>query len=317
MIPRPDMEHLPWPVRQELSRITAMLFEAFAETTRGRLSEHYRAGRILTLILHGTHATPNRAHAVPGEAFQLLAIVNHPRLARNERDWRLVQDRLRRAWEFGEIGHPVRLTVESLERVNDALVEGVPHFISIANAGIALYQMEGLRLAKPLHLPASERRTQGLAEYARWHQRADDFLIGAAFYRDSGNAPMAALLLHQTCEHLYQCLLWSLTLHGPRTHALDELREAAETIAPRLRSAWPRESRFERRAFGCIRRAYIEVRYGHRYRISSEELAWAMERVAMLQRLVQDVCVERLEIEARPTCFAPPLAQGGGHVLAQ
>jgi HEPN domain-containing protein len=317
MMPRPDMEHLPWPVRQELCRITAMLFEAFAETTRGRLSERYRAGRILTLILHGTHATPDRAHAAPGEAFHLLAIVNHPRLARSERDWRLVHDRLRRAWEFGEIGHPVRLTIESLERVNDALVEGVPHFICIANAGIALYQMEGLRLAESRHLPASARRMRGLAEYARWHQRASDFLIGATFYRDRDNASMAALLLHQACEHLYQCLLWSLTLHGPRTHALDELREAAETIAPRLRSAWPRESRFERRAFGCIRRAYVEVRYGHRYRISSEELAWAMERVAMLQRLVQDVCVERLEIEARPTCFAPPLAQGGGHVLAQ
>jgi len=259
----------------------------------------------------------DRAHAAPGAAFHLLAIVNHPRLARSERDWRLVRDRLRRAWEFGGIGHPVRLSVESLERVNDALVEGVPHFISIANAGIALYQMEGLRLAKPCNLPASERRMRGLAEYACWYERASDFLIGAAFCRDRGNPPMAALLLHQACEHLYQCLLRSLTLHGPRTHALDELRQAAEAVAPCLRSVWPRTSRFERRAFGCIRRAYVEVRYGHGYRISSEELAWAMERVAMLQRLVRDVCVKRLEIESRPTCFAPPLAQGGGHVLAQ
>ena len=293
MMPRPGMEHLPWPVRQELCRVTAMLFEAFAEATKGRLSERYRTGRILTLILHGAHATPDRAHAAPGEAFHLLAIVNHPRLARSERDWRLVRDRLRRAWEFGEIGHPVRLTVESLERVNGALIEGVPHFLSIVEAGFALYAMEGLRLARPRVLPESERQVRGLAEYARWYERADDFLIGSAFYRDRGNTSMAALLLHQACEHLYQCMLWSLTLHGPRTHALDELREAAEAIAPCLRSAWPRETPFERRAFGCIRRAYVEVRYGHGYRISGEELAWAMERVVALRGLVRDVCGER------------------------
>jgi uncharacterized protein len=317
MMPRPDMEHLPWPVRQELCRITAMLFEAFAEATKGKLSERYRTGRILTLILHGAHAMPDRKDAAPGEAFHLLAIVNHPRLARSEHDWRLVRDRLRRAWEFGEIGHPVRLTVESIERVNDALVEGVPHFVSIVETGIALYAMEGLRLAKPRHLPASERRMRGLAEYARWHQRASDFLLGAAFYRDRGNAPMAALLLHQACEHLYQSLLWSLTLHGPRTHALDELREAAEAVAPCLRSAWPRESRFERRAFGCIRRAYVEVRYGHDYRIRGEELAWTMERVAMLQGLVRDVCGERLEIEPRIECLTSPSVMGDVHAVAR
>jgi HEPN domain-containing protein len=98
--------------------------------------------------------------------------------------------------------------------------------------------------------------------------------------------PMAALLLHQACEHLYQCVLWSLTLHGPRTHALDELREAAEAIAPELGSAWPRDTSFERRAFGCIRRAYVEVRYGASYRISDEELAWAMDCAASLHRQV-------------------------------
>ena len=41
----------------------------------------------------------------------------------------------------------------------------------------------------------SERHARGQAEFARWHKRASDFLMGAAFYRSGGNAPMAALLL--------------------------------------------------------------------------------------------------------------------------
>lgn len=295
MMLRTDMEHLSWSMRQELCRITTMVFEAFAEATKGKLSDQHRQGRITKLILHGLHAQADWQDLPPGEAIHLLAIVNHPRLARRQQHWHLVRDRLRRAWEFGEIAQPVRLTVHSLAQVNHALAEGMPHFVTIATEGIALYEFDRTPLKMPRHLPVSERRARGLAEYTRWHGRAADFLLGAAFFQDQGSAPMAALLLHQACEHLYQCVIWSLTLHGPRTHALDELREMAEILDQRLCSAWPRDTPFERRAFGCIRRAYVEVRYGRNYRISGDALTWAMERTVLLQRLVQDVCCDRLD----------------------
>lgn len=292
MMLRTDADHLPALILEELLHVTTILFEAFAETVKGRLSQQYRAGRILTLILHGPHAEKDWEQVAPGEAFRLLVVVNYPRLARSERDWRMVRDRLRRAWEVGEITRPVRLTVESLERINDALVEGNPHFVTIAEQGIALYQTEGLRLQKPRLLPIRDRAIRGVAEYLRWHRGGCDFLAGAAFYRDRGNAPMAALLLHQACEHFYQGVLWSIALHGPRTHALDELREAAEALDARLCSAWPRDSRFERRAFGCIRRAYVEARYGRSYRISPEELAWAFARVEILRQRAAWACTD-------------------------
>ncbi|MEG8223359.1 HEPN domain-containing protein [Sphingomonas sp. HH69] len=295
MMLRTDMEHLPWPMREELRRVVGMLFDAFAEATKGKLSDQYRQGRIIKLLLHGPHTQEDWHDVPPGGAIHLLAIVNHPRLARQQQCWQLVRDRLRRAWEFGEIAQPVRLTVNSLEQVNHALAEGTPHFVTIATEGIALYEFDRTLLKMPRHLPASERRARGLAEYARWHGRATDFLLGAAFFEDQGNAPMAALLLHQACEHLYQCAIWSLTLHGPRTHALDELRQMAETLDQRLCSAWPPDMPFERRAFACIRRAYVEVRYGRHYKISADELTWAMERTVLLQRLVHDVCRERLD----------------------
>ncbi|WHO37629.1 nucleotidyltransferase [Sphingobium sp. AP49] len=292
MILRTDADHLPAPIREELLHVATILFEAFEETTKGRCSEHFRAGRILSLIMHGPHAEKEWENVAPGEAFRLLAIVNYPRLARSERDWRLVRDRLRRAWEHGEITRPVRLSVESLERINGALVEGVPHFVTIAEQGIALYQMQGFRLKEPRRLPARERVIQGAVEFIRWHKRGTGFLAGAAFYRNRGDAPMAALLLHQACEHFYLCVLRSISLHAPRTHALDELREAAEALDPRLCSAWPRDSRFGRRAFGCIRRAYVEARYARSYRISGEELSWAFARVKILQERAAFACAD-------------------------
>lgn len=295
MMPHTDMEHLPWPMREEILRVVGMLFEAFAEATKGKSSDQYRQGRIIKLLLHGPHTQTDWQDLLPGEAIHLLAIVNHPRLARHQQRWHLVRDRLRRGWEFGEIAQPVRLTVHSLEQINLALAEGVPHFITLATEGIALYEFDRTPLKMPRYLPASERRARGRAEYARWHGRAADFLLGAAFFQDRGNAPMAALLLHQACEHLYQCVIWSLTLHGPRTHALDELRETAEALDQRFSPAWPRDTPFERRAFGCIRRAYVEVRYGRNYRISPDEMTWTMERAVLLQRLVQDICREHLD----------------------
>lgn len=308
MMLRTDTDHLPAPIRDELLYVTTILFDAFEETTKGRCSEHFRAGRILTLILHGPHAEKDWDEIAPGEAFRLLAIVNYPRLASSERDWRLVRDRLRRAWERGEITRPVRLSVESLERINGALVEGVPHFVTIAEQGIALYQMEGLRLKEPRHLPVRERAIRGVAEFLRWHMRGTGFLAGADFYRDRGDAPMAALMLHQACEHFYLCVLRSISLHAPRTHALDELREAAEALDPHLCSAWPRDRRFERRAFGCIRRAYVEARYGRSYRISGEELSWAFARVEILQQRAACAFVDHQASLAKslPAPMLPP-----------
>ena len=311
MMPRTDMEHLPWSIRQELHRVTAMLFEAFAETIKGRLSEQYRTGRIVMLILHGPDDRPDTSQVALGQALRLLAIVNHPKLARRASDWRQVRDRLRRAWEHGEIAHPVRLSVESLERVNGALAEGIPHFVTIATEGIALHAMEGLKLKTPRQLPASERRALGLLHYERWHKRAGDFLLGAAFYRSRCNAAMSALLLHQACEHLYQCILWTLKLHGPRTHALDELRELAEALDTQLVEAWPRDTPFERRTFSCIRRAYVEARYGERYRIGDDELAWAMERITTLHALVARICLKA--IDCPPA--AQPRREEAGHAV--
>lgn len=308
MMLRTDADLLPAPIREELLHVTMILFEVFEETTKGRCSEHFRAGRILTLILHGPHTEKDWDEIAPGEAFRLLAIVNYPRLARSERDWRLVRARLRRAWEHGEITRPVRLAVESLERVNGALVEGVPHFVTIAEQGIALYQMDGLWLKEPRHLPARERAIRGVAEFMRWNKRGTGFLAGAAFYRNRGDAPMAALMLHQACEHFYLSVLRSISLHAPRIHALDELREAAEALDPHLCSAWPRNSRFERRAFGCIRRAYVEARYGRSYRISGEELAWAFDRVKILaERVACAVADHQASLAASlPAPMLPP-----------
>jgi hypothetical protein len=63
---RTDVDHLPAWMQDELLHVATILFAEFEETTRGRLSEQYRAGRILTLILHGPHAERKWDEIAPG-----------------------------------------------------------------------------------------------------------------------------------------------------------------------------------------------------------------------------------------------------------
>lgn len=292
-----DLDHLSGSMREELRRVTALLFEGFDDLCAKKRAQRYKTARIDKLILYGAHVCRDQGASpvLTPAPIRLLVIVNHNRIAARRDDWAPIRDRLRRAWEVGEITHPVRLCIHTLSHVNHALVHGVPWFVTIATDGIALYQASSARLEAPRRLPAARRRERGHGEFSRWYERAGDFLMGAAFFAKRGNAPMAALLLHQANEHLYQCVAWSLTLNGLRTHALDELREVAEYLDSRLALAWPQETPFERRVFGCIRRAYVEVRYGRTYRIAPEEVAWAMDCTAALYKLVQAVCLERLD----------------------
>lgn len=315
MIPLADADAHPWILRQELLRIGALTFEQFAEITKGRTTERYRSGRILALIAHGEHIGSSREESAAGAPIRLLAIVNHTKLARRESDWRPVHDCPRRAWEFGEITHPVRLDVVSLQHVNQALADGIPHFVQIASEGIALYASSEFKLVAPNRLSIAERRERGHAEFSRWIERTDDFLSGARFYHHEGRAAMAALLVHQACEHLYQSVIRSLTLHGRQTHAIDKLREDAERLDSRLAGAWPRAESFERRAFGCIRRAYIEARYGQSYHIRDSELTWAIERAKCLRSLVEQLGADRLGPPEDTRCSSPRSMREGVHVL--
>lgn len=299
MMLRTDFNHLPSALRAELRLVTALLFEGFDALCARKRQDRYKTAHIDKLILYGHHVAEDQASVPCAAPIRLMAIVNHHRIAARRDDWAPIRDRLRRAWETGEIARPVRLAVHSLAHVNNALIRGVPWFVKIATEGIALYQASSARLESPRRLPGVRHHELGKAQFDRWYERASDFLLGAGFYQGRGNLAMAALLLHQACEHLYQAVAWSLTLNGLRTHALDELREVAEYLDMRLSLAWPQDTLFERRAFACIRRAYVEVRYGSSYRITAEELAFAMDCTHALHRLVHSLCHERLKAFAR------------------
>lgn len=290
-------------------RLAAMVFEQFAETMKGRTSDRYRSGRILKLILNSDPVVTPPDSTEPVTPIRLTAIVNHPKLGRRDQDWHLIRDRLRRAWQLGEIDRPARIDIHSLQQVNEGLANGIPHFITTVTRGHILYETDDRVLTVPRLLSHAERIARGRAEFERWQERANAFLAGADFYASVANRAMALWMVHQACEHLYQSVIWALTLHGRRTHDLDDLRSCAEAQDCRLASAWPRETAEHRNAFGQLCHAYVEARYSRNFYVAPEILAWVRARAHDLQNLARNLCHERLAL----TAPAPLSLAGGFH----
>lgn len=295
---RTDLDHLPPAKRQELARVVTILFDEFARALAGKTAPHAKSARLLKVVLFGSYARGDWVVDPVGgyfSDFDILVVVNHEELADTADYWRGAEDHLLRELEGeGAVRTPVNLIVHSLADMNARLRRGRPFFVDIVRDGILLHDTPDYPFAppKPLSVEAAKDEAQGY--FDEWYPTASEFLEGARFYRQRGSGKLAAFQLHQATERLYHCTLLVLTLYSPKSHKLNFLRSQAERLAPALIPAWPRDTRFAQRCFELLRRAYVDARYSPHYRISDEELDWLIERVAILQGLVEAACAAHL-----------------------
>lgn len=295
---RTDLDHLPIPKQRELERIVQILFEEFDAAKAHRSHAHRRNGQILKVILFGSFARGDWvADPVGGyySDYDLLVVVDHEDLTDVVEYWAKADERLLQdATITKRISAPVNFIVHSLADVNEKLRLGRYFFLDLIKDGVALYEAPGREFERPEPLGAEAALSEAGALFGEWFESASNYAVLASDAVEKRMPKEAAFLLHQATERLYVCLLLVLTLYSPKSHRLNFLRSQAERLAPALALAWPRETRFERRSFELLRRAYVEARYSPNYKISSEELAWLSERVGLLQHLVKLACEAQL-----------------------
>ena len=295
---RTDLDHLTITKRQELSRVVAILFDEFAEALAGRNAPHRKAGRILKIVLFGSYARGDFVIDPVGgyfSDFDVLVVVNHEELAEMEY-WRGAEDHLLRELEAGgTVRTQVNLIVHSLADVNAKLKRGRPFFVDIVRDGIALHDTPDFPFDRPKPLSPEAAREEAQEYFNEWFCTAAGFADTARYALQNGRYKEAAFQLHQATERLYHCTMLVLTLYSPKGHKLNFLRSQAERIAPALIEAWPRETRFDKRCFELLRRAYVDARYSPHYKISKEELDWLVDHVGLLQHAVEALCRARLE----------------------
>ncbi|WP_142592624.1 HEPN domain-containing protein [Pseudorhizobium endolithicum] len=297
-----SLAHLPERKRQELAHILRVIFEEFDEWQRGK-SEKKRLGKILKVILFGSYARGDWVEDVESgyrSDYDLLAVVNIHSAAEEDEIWLKIDDRLALEYSVKQtISAPAKVIAHDLAEVNDKLARGLPFFVDISKDGIALYEEPGHPLVEPTVLQPSQQAAAAKEFLEDWLQRAQQFFETAQLQLDRGWSKMAAFNLHQAAEASYHCALLVFTLYSPKSHRLKFLRSTAERIEPQLIEAWPRDTRFARRCFERLDRAYVDARYSSHYEVTREELDWLVDRITVLQVLVEKVCRERIAPDER------------------
>lgn len=296
---RERLAHLPDRKRRELERVAAILFDEFDDTLKTKLSMKGRRGRILKLILFGSYArgdwVEDRKSGYRSD-YDVLVVVNYDSFAEQHEAWEKAAERfLAELTVTKHLATPVNFIVHTIMDVNDQLRRGRPFFTDIARDGIVIYETPGHPLASPMNLAPEEARAEARRHFQHWFPLGRHALKLAQDSIADDVPRDAAFLLHQAAERFYHCTLLVLALYSPKSHKLTFLRSQAERIAPQLIAVWPRDTRFAKRCFTRLDRAYVDARYSPHYEITGEELAWLVDRVTALQEAVAPICSERLD----------------------
>jgi uncharacterized protein len=298
-----DLDHLPEAKRRELAFVVELIRKGFAFAIARRTMPKLRGGRLLKIILFGSYARGDWVEDPVGRYFSdydLLVVVDREELTDVPEFWAKTEEQLLQELAAGRnLRTPVSLIYHSLEDVNEKLRLGRYFFMDIIREGVVLFEEPGHPFAKAKPLTPAEALRESRDYFEEWFESAGAFLKGANYYRSIDRPKEAAFQLHQATERFYHCLFLVRTLYSPKTHNLNQLRQLAEAMEPRLKEVWPRSTKFERRCYELLRDAYVKARYSRHYRISDEQLAWLSSRVALLQQTVSELCEARIAELAR------------------
>lgn len=293
-----DLDHLPGLKQRDLARIVEILFAEFEDATSLATQKWKKQGRILKVILYGSHARGDWvADPVGGyySDYDILVVVNDDRLTDPVDYWYKAEDHFLRDYAIGKrLSAEVGLIVHSLKDVNFQLSRGRPFFIDIVRDGIALYQLDNHPFDTPQPLSPEVAREEAQQYSDQWFPKAASSLKLARYAIAEGENNDAAFLLHQTTERLYHCVLLVLTLYSPKSHKIKFLRDKSEDVARDLIPVWPRDTKFGRRCFELLQQAYVNARYSPHYKITGPELEWLVERIELLQAEVKAIAERRL-----------------------
>jgi uncharacterized protein len=292
------LDHLPDGKRHELAFVVDLIRQGFGFAIARRTMPSLRGGKLLKIILFGSYARGDWVEDPVGRYFSdydLLVVVDREELTDVPEFWARTEEQLLGELASGEkLRTPVSLIVHSLGDVNEKLRLGRYFFMDIVREGILLFEEPGHPFAEPKPLSPAEALRETRDYFEEWFESAAAFLKGANYYRSIERPKEAAFQLHQATERFYHCLFLVRTLYSPKTHNLNQLRQLAEAIEPRLKEVWPRSTKFERRCYELLRDAYVKARYSRHYRISDEQLTWLAGRVELLQTIVRELCEARI-----------------------
>jgi uncharacterized protein len=294
------LDHLPAVKRRELEHVQTVLMQEFEMAIAGGAAEWRRTAKIFKIILFGSFArgdwVEDRISGYKSD-WDLLIVDSHEKLTDIVDYWSVAEEKLLRDPKVKRV---VNIIVHSLGEVNQALGKGEYFWTDIVRDGVMLFELPGYRLAAPMLLTPTDAYEMAKRYFGTQANHAQIWLDDARSDLKKANQSIEfknhiAFKLHQSVEFAYACFLLVRTLYRPHSHNIKFLRSLSEDLDKRLVPAWPRDTKKDGSRFELLKRAYVEARYSEHYEISADELAALTPCSEQLQRLVDEICRERLE----------------------
>jgi uncharacterized protein len=291
---RTYLDHLPEQKQHHITTIRDVILddvEAFVKSTNGKKT-HYR---IVHIILFGSYAkgtyVDDPANCYISD-YDILIVLNESDMVDETVLWRRIEDKAER-----RVKSPVNFIIHGATEVDKWLKEGQYFFSDIQREGIYLYSYNpsGKGLPEPKHLSNQERKPIAEKHFKQWFESANSFLRQFGYAMSDNDFKMAAFLLHQATERLYATLLLTISNYRPKTHNLKRLRSMTIQLDDSITTTFPQNTRFSRRCFDLLKRAYIDARYSEHYKITDEELSWLGDQVKLLKRDVESISTTHIE----------------------
>ncbi|SHF25386.1 HEPN domain-containing protein [Vibrio gazogenes] len=288
------LDHLPERKQQELHTITTVLRDTLDDFLRNKNGSKAEF-RILKIILFGSHAKGTWVSDRPNgyiSDYDILVIVNRSALVEEYAVWHSAEEQIARRVTSAPLG----LIVHTLNEVHQQLQQGHYFFADIREQGIELFNADKRELPTPGNLSEAERVAIASKHFQHWMKSAQSFLIDFGHCIDRQDFTKAAFELHQAAERLFACTLLVCTNYLPKTHNLESLRSMCAQQDPAFAELFPMDSKFHRRSFQRLKRAYIDARYSEHYEINAEELVYLQCEVEKLREITEQVCRGRVEV---------------------
>ena len=254
---------------------------------------------VVWIILFGSHArgtyVDNFQNGYVSDYDILVVLTDHSdELVRDTKLWYDIEDKIDLLTRS-----PVNLIVHTKEEVQEKLKEGHYFFSDIRKDGIYLYTNRSNKgLPEPKKLTNAERWPIAQEHYEQWFESGSEFFENYNFNLEKGRLKNAAFQLHQAAERFYACILLVLSNYRPRTHNLRNLRNMSNGRVPAkspVLKVFPGNSKFQRRCFELLKKAYVDSRYSKHYKITQEELEWLAEQVEKLKTATKTLCEAHIQ----------------------
>lgn len=183
----------------------------------------------------------------------------------------------------------VTAVVHTMEEINSALRNGSAFFSAICEKGALIYDRNTIPFtsAKP-STPADQRIAKREAFWNKWHNLAQGFLRGAAFYQSNKMYNLAVYMLYQAVYHEYRGVLRVMVGYHASGQSLRRLFRLVDAVVPHL--SMPRLTPVDSQLLDLLLKGYDEARYEDSFEVSEAQVAALADGIMRLIEIADTDC---------------------------